>query len=333
MWSMKVTDVHGTILQLTQESGVSNKDIAEKEQQSNELEHSEGAQVVDGIERPTGDQKSSAELKQTQSKSKKFTRIEGVMVEQIEKERRDEQAKRDEEATAASGVVLSIPHYRRRRSKFKTGCTTQEEDPRPQEGSRRNNIINQDEAGNPSTLTASEDVPDSDDSHPSTETGLDTSIPQGEETALDITRQEFINAQREDLELQQMWQQVEQQDERTEGSPRMDEIFAGELHATAYIDDVAYLGATPYRREKHFREDEGEGTHMQVGQVQVCTAVPRISGSQDWQRTHQPPRSQSQCPHREDTSQNKEGAAVILGCDELLQEIYPRLLEDSSPSH
>ena len=104
VWSMKVTNEHGTILQLTQESGVSNKDIAEKEQQSNELEDSEGAQVVDGIERPTGDQKSSAELKQTQSKSKKFTRIEGVMVEQIEKERR---AKRDEEATAASGVVLS----------------------------------------------------------------------------------------------------------------------------------------------------------------------------------------------------------------------------------
>ena len=77
------------------------------------------------------------------------------------------------------------------------------------QGLKKANIVNQDDARNPSTPAASEDAPDSDDSHPSTmlkdQTGLDASIPQGEDIiVLDITRQELINAQRKDLELHHM---------------------------------------------------------------------------------------------------------------------------------
>jgi hypothetical protein len=87
VWSTKVTDEHGTVLQLTQESGVSKGDVADKEQQPNGPEHSEDTQVVDSEERPAGDQMATEEGKQTQGKSRrknKFSRSEGVKVTQQE---------------------------------------------------------------------------------------------------------------------------------------------------------------------------------------------------------------------------------------------------------
>jgi hypothetical protein len=86
-----------------------------------------------------------------------------------QRKRKEDREKKDEEATAASGVVLATPQYRRRKSKFKTGGRTQEEDPttnvttrgdahtqsvaeseqegrsRPQEDRQRNNVVTQDE--------------------------------------------------------------------------------------------------------------------------------------------------------------------------------------------
>jgi hypothetical protein len=84
---------------------------------------------------------------------------------------------------------------------------------------------------------------------------LDTSTPH-EDSALDITRQEFIDAQREDPELQHMWQQVEQQDESSDGSPHFMDKDGMLLRVRTYPTEDEEVGREP------------------VGSEETCIVVP-----------------------------------------------------------
>ena len=120
-----------------------------------------------------------------------------------QKKKKQDKEKKDEEATAASGVILSTPQYQTKKVVQKTGDSRDTGDNPAAEEDNANISSNAPSVPTQEKSQAQDQAAGEQDSTQPTRVNH---LP--EEPVMEITREEFLKAQKQDPAIQHMWQQA-----------------------------------------------------------------------------------------------------------------------------